>query len=269
MGRFGYNPVEDLLPCLFWQLQQLAQEPTGWKSARETLTAAGCCLPWAAPCRFKSKYVPQHLSSVVKTCSLLGCWRGLGLPQMSATNSGLNNRRYYITPRRTRNIRGCLLWPLPWMLLCLLPCVGHFRALGGPLHLTKILVILGILDLGYPYPCLPYRWWPAHSAHSPEVAEQGSRLWWPRQHRGWGAGCRDTQQWRHTQQLSLLKISWTPLLALQVWVHEFGNPTLFPHLIPVYPSGLLLTAGQAMLKSGFCKQVAFLKVPKTSLIILS
>lgn len=124
-------------------------------------------------------------------------------------------------------------------------------------------------DLGSPYPCLPYRWWPAHSAYSPKVAKQGSRLWWPRQHWGWGAGCSDTQQWRHTQQLSLLKISWTPLLALQVWVHEFGKPMLFPYLIPVCSSGLLLTAVQAMHKSGFCKQIAFLKVPKTSLIILS
>lgn len=137
MGRLGYSPGEDLLPCLFWHLQQLAQDPTGWNSARETLTAAGCCLPWAAPRQFKSRSVPEYVSSAVKTCSLLRCWRRLALPQTSAANGGSNNRRYYTTPWRTRLTNGCLLWPLPWVLLCLLPCLKHLSALGAPLHLTK------------------------------------------------------------------------------------------------------------------------------------
>lgn len=146
MGSFGYSPVEDLLPCLFWHLQQLAQDPTGWKSARETLTAAGYCLPWAAPHQLKSRSVPEYLSSAVKTCSLLRCWRGLALPQTSAANGGSNNRRYYTTPQRTRLTNGCLLWPLPWVLLCLLTCLEHLSALGAPLHLIKSL---------YPYIRIP------------------------------------------------------------------------------------------------------------------
>lgn len=140
-----------MLLGLLWHLQHLAQAPSGWKLAWETLQsktaanpAVGCCLAWAALCWFKSKS-PQNSCALLR--NLTPAWM---LPMTHSCthtscylNHSLNIRRPCTTPEGLETP-----WPsareLPSVSLSLDAAVSPslllacLHILGAPFHLVRI-----------------------------------------------------------------------------------------------------------------------------------
>lgn len=135
--------------------------------------------------------------------------------------------------------------PLPWMLLCLLPHLGHLRTLGALPHLIRVLRI--------PAPL------------SPACFTDGDHTA-PRQ-LGMAAGSNELVT-AGAEGLELATLSpkcfmdSSPSALCKYWHMNLETSCCFHTPIPVYPSGLLLTAVQIIDTFGFPKQAVFLRVPK-------